>query len=135
MTLLEMLVAISILLLFAAALPGLLSDRASHRDTVSQVISLLRMARLGAITEGAPADVVIDLEDRTIKTDETEASMPPGVAIEVRSARELTLDGELRRIRFFPDGSATGGVIALSEGEQQTSIHIHWLTGSVSREE
>jgi general secretion pathway protein H len=36
------------------------------------------------------------------------------------------------QIRFFPDGSATGGRIGLTLGAQQVEVVVDWLTGLVS---
>src|SRR6266851_4843445 len=35
-------------------------------------------------------------------------------------------------IRFFPDGSSTGGGVALSLGGERYDILVDWLTGGVS---
>ena len=34
-------------------------------------------------------------------------------------------------LRFDPDGSASGGRIVLTEGQEQVSIRIDWLTGRI----
>ena len=35
------------------------------------------------------------------------------------------------RIRFFPDGSSTGGRITLESGRRQWHVNVSWLTGAV----
>ena len=35
------------------------------------------------------------------------------------------------RVRFFPDGSSTGGRISLIAGEREWQVEIAWLTGEV----
>ena len=39
------------------------------------------------------------------------------------------------QIRFFPDGSATGGRVRLARDNRQYVVVVDWLTGSVSLEE
>jgi general secretion pathway protein H len=35
------------------------------------------------------------------------------------------------RVRFFPDGSASGGRIVLREGGRTATVSVSWLTGDV----
>jgi general secretion pathway protein H len=35
-------------------------------------------------------------------------------------------------IRFYPDGSSTGGRITVSSGERQYLVDVDWLTGRVA---
>jgi hypothetical protein len=36
------------------------------------------------------------------------------------------------QIRFFPDGSSTGGRIGLSRNDRRAAVAVDWLTGLVS---
>ena len=38
-------------------------------------------------------------------------------------------------IRFYPDGSSTGGRITVSSGERKYLVDVDWLTGRVSIED
>ena len=38
-------------------------------------------------------------------------------------------------IRFYPDGSSTGGRITVSSGERKFLVDVDWLTGRVSIED
>jgi general secretion pathway protein H len=49
------------------------------------------------------------------------------------AAAEL-IDTGSGRIRFFPDGGATGGAIDLALGEQHSRVSVDWLTGQVEIE-
>ena len=35
------------------------------------------------------------------------------------------------RMRFFPDGSASGGKVVLREGGRATTVFVNWLNGDV----
>jgi len=37
----------------------------------------------------------------------------------------------MARIRFFPDGSASGARIVLDDGRVSAAIRVDWLTGDV----
>ena len=38
-------------------------------------------------------------------------------------------------IRFFPDGSSTGGHISLIEGKTEYRVNVDWLTGRIAIED
>jgi general secretion pathway protein H len=35
-------------------------------------------------------------------------------------------------IRFYPDGSSTGGRVTVSSGERKYQVDVDWITGRVS---
>lgn len=44
----------------------------------------------------------------------------------------VVLDGPAVPIVFHPDGSASGGLVTLSENDRRVTILVDWLTGRVS---
>ena len=40
-------------------------------------------------------------------------------------------EGNRGRIRFFPDGSSTGGRVTLTSDERLYHVDVDWLTGQV----
>ncbi|NUO73309.1 MAG: type II secretion system protein GspH, partial [Frateuria sp.] len=52
--------------------------------------------------------------------------------VSITSAREDQANATTGRIRFFPDGSSTGGHIVLQRGARRWQINVAWLTGAVS---
>jgi general secretion pathway protein H len=36
-------------------------------------------------------------------------------------------------IRFFPDGSSTGGSITLRQGKREIAVQVQWLSGRISK--
>ena len=63
---------------------------------------------------------------------ELEVRLPAGLELSVTSALEDRPDAHTGRIRFFPDGSSTGGHIVLRSGRRQWRINVSWLTGQVA---
>jgi general secretion pathway protein H len=51
----------------------------------------------------------------------------------VTAQTELTGEGAAN-IRFFPDGSSTGGRVTLERGQTVWKIDINWLTGQIELE-
>ncbi|MDX1606523.1 MAG: hypothetical protein R3202_10055, partial [Candidatus Competibacterales bacterium] len=56
------------------------------------------------------------------------------VTIRLYTAQSELLDQKRGSIRFFPDGSSTGGHIALAEGGLEYRVNVDWLTGRVTIE-
>lgn len=42
------------------------------------------------------------------------------------------IDDAVAAVRFYPDGSATGGRITVSGAERTYHVMLDWLTGTVS---
>ncbi|NCF80888.1 MAG: hypothetical protein GWP74_04680, partial [Proteobacteria bacterium] len=57
--------------------------------------------------------------------------LPERVDIVLFSARSERLSAERGAIRFFPDGSSTGGRITLSTDTLRYLVNVDWLTGRV----
>jgi general secretion pathway protein H len=53
------------------------------------------------------------------------------VKVSLYTAQSETVDETAGRIRFFPDGSATGGQVTLRGGAVQRKVDVNWLTGEV----
>ncbi|TCV91049.1 hypothetical protein EC912_1171, partial [Luteibacter rhizovicinus] len=47
-------------------------------------------------------------------------------------AQEDRVNATTGRIRFFPDGSSTGGRVTLGRGTREWHVNVGWLTGAVS---
>ncbi len=141
-TLIELLVVLALLGLIAAfasprlsrSLPGM-----TTRVAVLELTASLRAARSQAIRDGVPAAVLFDLKEGTYRlvgtrngTSVGERRLPAGTAIGVRTARhEISPDGRMARLVFYPDGTALGGRIRLERADVAFEIAIDWLTGRV----
>lgn len=136
-TLIELVVVLAIAaLLLAIVLPfGL--HRRSHDELAGgarEIAAALRMARSRAILANRPASFVVDVENGFYRPPGAGAAhaVPAGSRITLYTAQEEQLDGTTGAIRFFPDGSSTGGGVALSLGAERYDILVDWLTGGVS---
>ena len=132
LTLLELLVVISVMALIAVALPSVLARPAAHGDTVRAVLADLRAARAEAVFAGTPVDMVLDIDRRRYGKGLADRNLPEGTEMTVTTAREITGPGRAPVIRFFPDGSASGGRIGVATGAQSDVIEVRWLTGGVA---
>jgi general secretion pathway protein H len=91
-------------------------------DSLAQV---LRAARVQAIAEGRPVSFMLDARRHEYVI---EGARPQALAI----ATSVTVAAPAEGIRFAPDGSSSGGRIALEDQGHATSVSVAWLTGRVT---
>jgi len=78
--------------------------------------------------------LTLDLAQRRfgVSGDPREIKLPDGVALKLYTAQSELLGGATGNIRFFPDGSSTGGAITVSGPKLAYRVNIDWLTGAVA---
>lgn len=104
------------------------------RGAARDLASALRFARGQAIAERSPAALTLDVAARRYRVSgrERDYDLPGGIDIKLLTGRSELLDADVGRITFFPDGTATGGRITLSAGQQRYIVDVNWLTGRVA---
>jgi general secretion pathway protein H len=121
-TLLEMIIVLVILGLVAGLVVAHGPTRSARLDTESTARDLagtLRLARARAIA--ANHSVMVTVASGLWQAEGTTA----------RSAlRNVTLVGTAK-VLFAPDGSSSGGQIAVQSGDQRIDVSVDWLTGRV----
>lgn len=139
-TLMEVLVTLAIIGLVLAAVPLMVGGSrqgAETRAAVIEVASALRQARGRAVAGFRSEVFVLDTERHfyRVGADGPEISLPEDLALSLYTARSEQQDEGVGRIRFFPDGSATGGRVTLVRDDRQYVVAVDWLTGSISLED
>ncbi len=136
-TLLEMLVVLAIIALAVSALPVLTAGLPGVRlrAEADRIAATLRDLRERAIREDATTELVVDPAARAYAASgEPRAHRLPAdvvsIAIEPAIAAPMP---DARRIRFFADGTATGGTVVLRGAHRAMSIAVDWLSGAVHR--
>jgi len=98
-------------------------------------VTSLTAARYSAISSGQYVDVITTPEARTIRAGKKEVSLSDSVKLSVTSAQSLNqaVDGA-GVIRFFPDGTSTGGSISLEhKNGNGIRLRVDWLLGSITQ--
>lgn len=135
-TLLEMLVVILLIGIAAAAVSvsvsqGLTSARVNAAS--GEMAAALRATRAQAIVQGKEQTFAVDTRDNTYTpAGGKEVRLPQGMTLGITSAAEDQVGSHTGRIRFFPDGSSTGGHVTLKLQQRQWLVNVSWLTGAVS---
>jgi len=135
-TLMEVLVALAIIGMVLAAVPFMVGGSrpgVEVRAAAIELASALRRTRGASITGFHSETFVLDTDRGVYQAGsaQAEAALPEGLKLSLYTARS-ELEGEnTGRIRFFPDGSATGGRITLASGANSYFVAVDWLTGAV----
>ena len=114
--------------LITAAMPGVELKAAARRVTAG-----LRLARGEAIRNGRDIAFTIDVEARAFKIDGRfrKTKLPKGLELKLEAAETEMLSEHAGAVRFFPNGSSTGGRIILALEDRGYQVGIQWLTGRI----
>lgn len=138
-TLLEIMLVLFIVILGFAAI-GLSissgSDATEHQSVARDLVSALRYAKGQALISHEETTVELDLNENTYTVSGRDKvfTIPETIAVTVVTAQDEMEGKGLANIRFFPDGSASGGRIKLEKNTVTWQIDINWLTGQISLE-
>jgi general secretion pathway protein H len=136
-TLLELLVVLVIIGLVLALIPGFMlrGQPGLDVDVAARALAdALRETRSQAVLQNREQLFALDVEERLFRVGEQRASVQidKNIAITFQTARSLLMSDTIGRIRFFPDGSATGGRIGLTLNGHHAEVLVDWLTGLIS---
>jgi general secretion pathway protein H len=133
-TLIELLVVVMILALVATTVPPLLSRGVGSQlqSSVRELATGLRWARSEAVSERRSVALWVDTAGKSyrVETRDRRFQLPRDAKLLVNTAEHETR-GRQAAIRFFPDGSSSGGSIELGAGGVTFEVRVDWLTGAV----
>jgi len=136
-TLLELLLVLLLLgLAYGVAAPmiGAGSTGLDVQAASRQIAAGLRKARGTAVGTRGEATLTLDVEGRrfAVSGDPKDYALPKRLEFALFTAQsEVVRDGSAG-IRFFPDGSSTGGRVTVSAGEAKREVDVDWITGRVT---
>lgn len=137
-TLLEMMVVLVVAALIAAvAVPtfqpaiGAMQLRADTQD----IASGLRHARGAALASGKEQTFYLDVGKHSYRLSDRKKAyrLHDSVQLNLFTAeQEMSEEAQGGTIRFYPDGSATGGRVTLKSGGRTLVVDVNWLTGVIA---
>jgi len=135
-TLLELLVVLFIMILGFSIVGINLSSgdgSAALKVAARDMVSALRYTRGQALMSHQVAIMAVDLSENTYTVSDRAKQyvIPKAVTLTVVTAQSELSGNGTANIRFFPDGSSTGGRITLEQGKLASEININWLTGQI----
>lgn len=135
-TLIELFVVLFILVLGMGAI-GINIASGNHsaqlKAAARDIVSALRYARGQALISGQEESVAINLGENSyfISSRAKEYRLPGDIALTLVIAQEEFDADQVGQIRFYPDGSSSGGRITMEWGESAYRIDVNWLSGKV----
>ncbi len=143
-TLIEALVVLALMAtafaLFAGVLLGTLPGQQT-RTAVGLLAAEMRTTRARAIAIGIDQSFVIDTQARAWRSGPSDdldggharrrGTLSDALTIGATVAREEQPGPGLAAIRFFADGSSTGGRVVVRRGDAAWRVDVNWLTGAV----
>jgi general secretion pathway protein H len=135
-TLLELVVVIAILALAVAIVaPALNRARLGLmvRSAAYELAGSLRAARAAAQAANVERVLTLDVGTRRYWAEGVVGRrvFPPTVAVELAVPESERFGSSSGRVRFFPDGSASGAKVVLNDGRSAASVSVDWLNGDV----
>jgi general secretion pathway protein H len=127
-TLLELLVVLAIMVLLAGAWPFAarrLFPTQQLRNESQSLLAALRSARMIARLRGTPQTIELLQGGNGYQANSESHELPTGLIARLRSNDASQPTG----VRFFSDGSSSGGVIDLELSNRTVSIEIGRITG------
>ena len=147
-TLMELMVVFAIAaLIVGVSVPfsARLFDTMQYRDAIRSISAAASSARYQAITSGEAVDLVLNPNARSFAVHPATRStgidrndmqaLSSDLRMNVISAREVSPGNGLAAIRFYPQGSSTGGSVSVQrENGEGVRLRIDWLLGRVTQE-
>ena len=137
-SLLELIVVLAVLGLMmavGAATVGRGGEAARTRLAAHDLAAALTATRSSAIAHARSERLHLDLDARTYNgPGDIRGRLPDRGAVTLTTAERERTGARAGAIRFFPDGSATGGRIAIGERAWARVVTVDWMTGRVRTE-
>lgn len=135
-SLIEIIVALAI----AAAVAAVITPRFSSAIRTAEIkaaaretAAIMNTARVHAVGAAGETSLLINIDDHTISLGDSEIlyRYPKKLALTVTAAESEQISEGIVGIRFFADGSSTGGRVELSyPGKGSYIVDVDWLTGA-----
>jgi general secretion pathway protein H len=111
-------------------------DKARIRAVSKDLVSALRYTRGQAVVKHEQRTISFNVKDKTYQAPRKKlVKIPEEMELYVYTADSEIANDSIGNIRFFSDGSSTGGWVKLIHGNKIWKINVNWLTGEITKEE
>lgn len=103
------------------------------RSAARTVAVALKRARNTAIASRQEVPLTFNMEARTLTltSEPKPIQLSPKLQMQLYTVEKELTSEKIAAVRFYPDGSSTGGRVTLGQGERKFEVDIDWLTGRV----
>jgi general secretion pathway protein H len=120
---------------YAILLSGPLKTSAADLKSAARSLAAgLRHTQSMAMATRRDSALTLDVEAREFRLpgESRPRKLPDGIDLKLFTAQSEVANEKLGSIRFYPDGSSTGGRITVSRGDAKYLVDVEWLTGRVT---
>ena len=111
-------------------------NSARIRGASRDLVAALRYTRGQAIVKDKQEVLMLDLDSNSYTAPGKSAvKLPKDMNMRLTTAAQEQVGDNAAGIRFFPDGSSTGGHISVFQGQREWRINVAWLTGDIELDE
>jgi len=109
------------------------SQSAQLKAAARDLVSALRYARGQALISHQEVAVAINLAENSYKVSNRDKNyhLPKAIELTLVIAQDELKNDEIGPIRFYADGSSSGGRITLEWGNLSYRIDVNWLSGKI----
>ena len=136
-SLIELLIVLTLLVGLLTLVPAFFSKGISTAELKSSarlISSGLRAVRSQAVARNAESVFLLDVEQRQFFVGENGpvTELPEKLHLQLNTAKSEQRTDAVGGIRFFPDGSSTGGEIIASNQSDKLKVAVNWISGKVA---
>jgi general secretion pathway protein H len=135
-TLLEVLLVLVLGVLLMAVVATSLSEGPVLRKASREVEASLRHARAQAMIRQQPVVWKMNIQEKNFwiegGSEDARRSLHNGIEAKINTTSSEVESAAQGGIRFYPDGSSTGGSVDLTYNKQTYKVNVEWVTGRVS---
>jgi general secretion pathway protein H len=136
-TLLELVVALAVIAaIYALVFPGLVptTGRAKLEALTMNIAGLLKADRNASLRLRREVVTQFDLAHNEVRSGASARTvrLPADISLDLLTSADGFSPESLTGVRFFSDGSSSGGAMVLTRGHAGYEIRVNWFTGAVS---
>ncbi|MCF8007623.1 MAG: GspH/FimT family pseudopilin [Methylovulum sp.] len=134
-TLIEIMIVLVIMVIGVSAITGGIAsgqDTATLKATARELLSAFRYAHGQALMEHQDVTVDFNLEENTYTLSNRDKvyAISKDISLSLLTATDEVFGQGQASMRFYADGSASGGRVTLENAKGKLHINNNWLTGA-----
>jgi general secretion pathway protein H len=136
-SMLELLLVLVLLVIaygIASPVVANLNGAGDLKTSARTIASALKRTRNAAISARKETPLTFDLETHTLTLagEPRPVQLPAKLELQLYTVQQELQSEKVAAIRFYPDGSSTGGRVTLGRDQGRFEIDVDWLTGRVA---
>ena len=135
-SLLELMLVLSLSGILMGVVATAITQGPVLKKAARDVLASLRSARAQAVANQKATVWVMDIDNNTIQvvgaTRFKTKSIDESIRVKLNTAESELVGNAKGGIRFYPDGSSTGGSVELTANEHVFTVNVEWISGRIS---